>query len=234
MLLRTLVIAAWLVASTVAAGVAAVPGSGCSDDAMFVFDASGSMSGVDYNGGGTRMDRVRAALGAAIPEIAQTRNLGLMSYGPGSGDQCDTITLHFRPKPNAAAELLGEVAALAPAGRTPLTEAVRQAALLLAPSRQPAAIVLLTDGGETCSGQPCQLSRILKRDQPQLTVHVVGFRLRDEQGKLGYFAAKCLADATGGMFLATETTDELVAGLRQAFGCPALSRGGGVPRGRAG
>jgi Ca-activated chloride channel family protein len=32
--------------------------------------------------------------------------------------------------------------------------------------------------------------------------------------------ARCLADRTGGQYLSTENTDELVAALKQTLGCP--------------
>ena len=56
----------------------------CVDDAMLVFDASGSMAATDFpEGAPSRMDRVRQALVKVLPAASQTRRLGLMVYGPG-------------------------------------------------------------------------------------------------------------------------------------------------------
>ena len=42
------------------------------------------------------------------------------------------------------------------------------------------AIVLLTDGKETCGGSPCQLAGTLAAEAHDLTVHVIGFKVRDD------------------------------------------------------
>ena len=71
-----------------AAGVS--PGS-CVDDAMIVFDASGSMSGNEKLGIATtvtRIDEVRAALGRVLPAAARSRRVGLITYGPLQSMQC--------------------------------------------------------------------------------------------------------------------------------------------------
>ena len=58
----------------------------CYEDAMLVFDASGSMSGIDaYSPGSiaTRIDDARKALAKSLPRVTPYRRLGLMTYGPG-------------------------------------------------------------------------------------------------------------------------------------------------------
>ncbi len=75
----------------------------CTSDAMIVFDASGSMSASDFpDGAPNRIDRVRQALSKFVPHVSETRNLGLLVYGPGSHrDECENIDLHFKPMPKA-------------------------------------------------------------------------------------------------------------------------------------
>lgn len=150
-------------------------GSACSDDAMIVFDASGSMSGNVMLGMATtitRIDEVRTALGKVLPVAARTRRVGLMSYGPGPYNQCN-VFLNLRPLPNAAAKIMQEVEGLTPAGKTPLTKAVEQAADVLQYRSKPAVIVVLTDGEETCGGSPCDLGKQLAAEAAALTVHVI-------------------------------------------------------------
>lgn len=74
------------------------------------------------------------------------------------------------------------VNALTPAGKTPLTEAVSQAAKVLDFRVQPGLIVVLTDGEETCGGSPCNLG------EQQIALE-----------------AKCLAERNGGLYLPVET-----------------------------
>jgi Ca-activated chloride channel family protein len=125
----------------------------CRDDAMIVFDASGSMAGTDMNSPPTpKIAKVKDALARVLPSIAELRRLGLMDYGPGPYNQCDNIELQLKPTPNASARIMAIVDSLIPAGRTPLTTAVRKAARVLDFPEKTAVVVLLTDGEETCGG----------------------------------------------------------------------------------
>ena len=103
---------------------------------MLVFDASGSMSGNGWGYGSespttvSRIDKVRSALAKVLPSVTRFRHVGLISYGPGPYKQCN-VRLNLKPMGNAADQILREVNALVPAGRTPLTSAVEQAANVL-------------------------------------------------------------------------------------------------------
>jgi len=64
----------------------------CRDDAMIVFDASGSMSGNQTLGipnSQARIDEVRYALAQVLPSAARLRKVGLVSFGPGPWNQCN-------------------------------------------------------------------------------------------------------------------------------------------------
>ena len=101
----------------------------CTDDAVLVFDASGSMMSSDKDLDGLkRIDRVREAMRKVLPTIAPKKRLGLVTYGPGSANKCENIKVEFTPRLDAATRILEVVEALRPDGRTPLTRAVRTAA----------------------------------------------------------------------------------------------------------
>jgi Ca-activated chloride channel family protein len=191
---------------------------------MIVFDASGSMAGTDLNSPPSpRIAKVKAALSRVLPSVAATRNLGLIDYGPGPYNQCDNIELQLRPTPNAAARIMSIVDSLVPAGRTPLTSAVREAANVLDFPVRPAVVVLLTDGEETCGGDPCGLARMLGAEGRNLTVHVISYRSRDSTEVSGVLQSRCLAAETGGLYISAETTDELAAAFQKTLGCPEVS-----------
>jgi Ca-activated chloride channel family protein len=191
---------------------------------MLVFDASQSMAAADASAEGLRrIDSVRAALAKFLPGVAVKRRLGLVTYGPGPAAPCANVTLKFAPLANAAGPILQSVAGLRPQGRTPLTRAVRLAADVLEYRARPATIVLLTDGEESCGESPCALASALKAGGVRTIVHVVSYKIRDSLGSDGVFKAQCLADATGGLFVATETADELAAALEKVLACPLVS-----------
>ncbi len=173
----------------------------CREDAMLVFDGSGSMSGTETFGIGsmvTRIDKVRKALGRVLPDVEGLRNLGLITIGPRAFDKCDDVALKLRPSPNAGVRIMAEVDAINPSGRTPLAAAVAMAADVLEFRRKPAVIVVLTDGDDTCGGAPCVLARKVKAEGKSLILHVIGYRVKDWVGEKGFFESRCLADETGG------------------------------------
>jgi Ca-activated chloride channel family protein len=200
------------------------PRTPCTDDAMIVFDASGSMAGNTVQGlfsDITRIDEVRKALGQVLPGVTRIRKVGLITYGPGPYGQCN-ISLDFRPMPNAAEQIMSVVNALNPAGKTPLVDAVKQAAAVL---DHQGTVVLLTDGEETCGGAPCELGKLLKASDQSLTVHVIGYQLRAFRwtGAQSFLDVKCLAEETGGIYITAENREDLVQAFEKTLGCPMMS-----------
>jgi Ca-activated chloride channel family protein len=203
----------------------------CTDDAMIVFDASGSMSGNVMLGMATaitRIDEVRSALGKVLPVASRYRRVGLITYGPGPYNQCN-VELNMKPRPNAARHIMQEVDVITPAGKTPLTAAVEQAAEVLDFRNKPGVIVVLTDGEETCGGSPCELGKELQDGAARLTVHVIAYRTSyfswtGEQSVLGI---RCLAEKNNGLYVTADTQGELIAAFRETLSCPMISRAPG-------
>lgn len=219
-----------LIAASAAAQAADEPRIPCTEDAMIVFDASGSMAGNTVQGlfsDITRIDEVRKALAQVLPGAAKFRKIGLITYGPGPYEQCN-VTLDFPPTPNAAERIMSVVNKINPAGKTPLVEAVKQAAKVLDHRSEKGVIVLLTDGEETCGGAPCDLGKVLEANSRRLTVHVVGYQLRGFRwtGDQSYLAVKCLAEETGGLYITAENRQDLIEAFEKTLGCPMMSSAG--------
>ena len=202
----------------------------CTEDAMIVFDASGSMSGNGWGYGSetagmvSRIDKVRATLANILPSVTRHRRVGLITYGPGVWDQCN-VHLDLAPEPDSAGRIMAAIKALTPAGKTPLTTAVAQAADVLEFRTKPGLIVLLTDGEETCGGSPCALGKSLSMEAAALTVHVIGLRVKGYtwMGEHSLLETKCLAERNGGLYLTVETEDELRAAFEKTLGCPMVT-----------
>jgi Ca-activated chloride channel family protein len=201
--------------------------SPCIEDAMLVFDASGSMAGNLNQGIATikpRIDEVRSALAKVLPSVTRFRRVGLITYGPGPYQQCN-VQLVFKPTLDAGPLIMQEVNALTPAGKTPLVAAVEQAAEVLEYRKKPGLIVVLTDGEETCGGSPCDLGKQLHASAVQLTVHIIGFRMKNFSwtGEQSILDAKCLAEQNGGLYISAEAEQDLIDALEKTLGCPMLS-----------
>lgn len=201
--------------------------SPCSEDAMIVFDASGSMAGNVSQGIATikpRIDEARHALATVLPRVTRLRRVGLVTYGPGAYNQCN-VQLKFEPTPNAAQRIMREVDTLTPAGRTPLTSAVEEAADVLDYRNKPGVIVLLTDGEETCGRSPCDLGRQLHATAAELTVHVISYRTENYSwvGESSVLDTKCLAEENNGFYITAYNYQELVEAFEKALDCPMIA-----------
>ena len=206
----------------------------CTEDAMIVFDASGSMAGNMVQGlfsAVTRIDEVRKALEQVLPGAAKHRKIGLITYGPGPYQQCN-VQLDFEPMWNATGPIMSVVNTLNPAGKTPLVTAVKVAAAALDSKSKPGVIVLLTDGEETCGGAPCDLGETIKASGRRLTVHVVGYQLTNFRwtGAQSYLDVKCLAEETGGLYITAENREDLIKAFEKTLGCPMMSSVGDALR----
>lgn len=200
----------------------------CTDDAMIVFDASGSMSGNQTLGipnTKPRIDEVRGALSQVLPSATRFRRVGLVTYGPGPYNQCN-VSLDLKPTANASKPIMRAVNRLVPAGKTPLTSGVEQAAEALDYRNKPGLIVVVTDGEETCGRSPCDLAAALHDDAAQLTVHVIGFRYSGYSwtGQNSVMDLMCIADQNNGLYIKADDEEELIEALKKTLDCPMLSQ----------
>lgn len=191
----------------------------CRDDAIIVFDSSGSMQ-APTESGLSRIEIARAAARQVIPQAAKVRNLGLVIYGPGEQARCQKFTLAVPPGPNNADAILAAIDTSRTDGETPLSSAVDAAAEALDYTRKPAVVVLLTDGDENCGRYPCQAAHLLMEKAYRLTVHVIAFRLQPRS----FRALRCVARETGGVLLPSNTLDQLVAALTETLICPQITQ----------
>ena len=177
------------------------------DDVVIVYDGSGSMWGqID---GTSKVEIARDVLGDLVTNWDEDTNLGLVAYGHRREGDCTDIETLITPGPLDRSAFIATVNAINPVGKTPISASVSHAADLLSYRDNPATVVLISDGVETCNADPCALSAQLAQQGIAFTVHVVGFDLDDAANA----SLSCIADNTGGVFVpasdATELTDAL-------------------------
>ena len=180
------------------------------DTVAVVLDFSNSMWGqVDEV---AKIEIARDVFADMLRDWDPSRQLGVVAYGHRSTDDCADIEVIQPVGPVDAAALTAQIAELKPTGKTPLTEAVRQAAELLRYRDEPATVVLLSDGIETCNADPCAVAQELERSGIKFTAHVIGFDVgEDEQAQL-----MCIAEATGGSYYTAADATGLAEALTAA------------------
>ena len=173
------------------------------DRAIIVLDGSGSMWGqID---GKPKLEIARETLKSVLPTLPGDLELGLMAYGHREKGNCQDIELVVPPAAGSAGAIADAAAGLKFLGKTPLSEAVRQAAEALRYTEDKATVILITDGIETCNADPCALGNELETSGVDFTAHVVGFGLSREEGR----QVACLAENTGGRYIQAKDEGEL-------------------------
>jgi Ca-activated chloride channel homolog len=171
---------------------------------ILVLDASGSMW-AQINGV-SKMDIARDVVGKVIGKWNPADDLGLVVYGHREKGSCTDIETVLPPRPLDASAYMSPIKNLVPKGKTPMTQAVRQAAEALKYTEQKGTVILVSDGVETCEADPCAVARELEKTGIGFTVHTVGFGLDD---KSAVDQLKCIAEETGGIAVLADNAEEL-------------------------
>lgn len=184
-----------------------------------ILDASGSMA-EEIAPGQTRIDAAKEVLTEVIASLPEREgiNVGFRVYGhkgnnteAGKAESCKSTELRVPVKGVNKTALQDEVDAYQPVGWTPIALSLNQAAkdFPKAASNVSNAVVLVTDGLETCGGNPCSASRNLVNGPGAVVTHVIGFALGpDERANL-----QCIVDESGGLLLGAGSADELSKAL---------------------
>ena len=181
------------------------PGQAQTSDqkAIIVLDASGSMWGRVE--GKTKIEVARGVISNLLKDWDPKVQLGIVAYGHRQKGNCGDIQTLIPVGRVNSNRIMSKVNGLNPKGKTPLSQAVRQAAQALRFTEDKATVILVSDGRETCNADPCGVARDLEKAGVDFTVHVVGFDIKEQEKA----QLQCMADNTGGKFLLAKNAAEL-------------------------
>jgi hypothetical protein len=199
--------------------MAVLPSWGASEDRMIevILDASGSMNG-KLGGGEVKIAAAKQAVGELVKKLPDPTVLGFRAYGhqsPREKHDCqDTqFLVPFGPLSKNRGLIEAKAKGLTARGYTPITYVITKGAEdFPADFQGDKVIVLVSDGKETCEGDPCALAQALAKKGMKLVIHTVGFGV-DEAAKS---QLECVARVTGGRYFPAESTAELIKVLSQA------------------
>lgn len=210
-MLKTLTISGLLAASFTQATAQKMP----YPDTIIVLDVSNSMWGqID---GKAKILIARDVVSDLVTNIEEDIDFGLIAYGHRSKSDCGDIETIIPVGTLDPAGFRAKVNSLTPHGRTPLTAAVRQAADDLSYTTRSARIILISDGVESCDGDPVTLASMLAQNALDLTVHVIGFDVSGIEDQSGLEA---LATQNHGLYLTPDTSKELLDNLNEMMEMP--------------
>jgi hypothetical protein len=201
-----------LLALTAPLEAAAAPGR----TVELILDASGSMN-ARLADGTPRIDAARAALGQLVAGLPAETVIALRVYGAGSPrskhDCADTqLVVPFGAAGTVKGKVVAAAAALKAQGYTPITRVLETAAADFPAGGGERVIVLVSDGRETCDGDPCAMAQALARAKVKTLIHTVGFGA-DETALA---QLRCISSVTGGRHFGAGDAAGLAAVLAEA------------------
>lgn len=198
-----------------------------------ILDVSGSMLG--QVGGRAKIDVAREALGTALDTLTGGVDIAFRVYGhridkTDQENSCNDIEL-LMPFGTAGdtlskvKKLKSEASSLLPKGWTPIGASLEMSAKDLE-NFDHKVVLLLSDGEETCGGDPVGKMKALEAEGVRVTVHTVGFDVSSETAE----QLRNIAQVTGGVYADAKSVDELKEGLsyiideavKEANDCPTL------------
>lgn len=184
-------------------------------DLLLILDASGSMWG--QISGENKIVIARRVLKNLVGELPDAAEVGLVAYGHRREGDCNDIETVVPMGPMDRNALGGTIDAINPKGKTPITKAVQEAFASVQSREDAMTIILVSDGIETCSGDPCQAVRDAKASGVSFVMHVVGFDVAKEDVS----QLECAAQAGDGLYFDAQNAEELASALDQAVDVPA-------------
>ncbi len=180
-----------------------------------ILDVSGSMKAP--MGSGSKMDAAKRAIREAITGLDEGGVVGLRYYGhrvpqERKAESCKDTELVVQFQALDRSSFLRVVDGAVPRGQTPIAYSLEQAARDFgAPSDEERSIVLVSDGEETCGGDPLATVRDLAAQGFKVKVHTIGFDV-DAAARA---QLESISRATGGEFYDARDTSALAESLRQ-------------------
>jgi len=175
---------------------------------LFILDGSGSMW--------SRLDNVakiviaKDKMSGLVQELSADQfNIGLIAYGHRRKGDCDDIEVLAPLGKVDTPTIIKQIQSISPKGKTPITKSITLAAQQLESLEEETTIVLVSDGEETCEGDPCNYVKTLKDKGINFTMHVVGFDVNEAQKA----QLSCIAKAGGGRYFNADST----AGFKKAI-----------------
>lgn len=175
-----------------------------------ILDASGSMNG-KLAGGTRKIAAAKDAIADIAAKLPDAINVSLRAYGHQSHrskkDCKDTaIISQFGAASDRRGDIISSSRGLKAQGYTPISYVLGLAADDLKPFAGKRTIILVSDGKETCEGDPCVLAGKLAAADADLVIHTVGFGVDDQTRR----QLQCIANQARGEYRDANTAIDLV------------------------
>jgi hypothetical protein len=167
--------------------------------------------------GQTRLAVAKEVMAELVPQIPAEVHGALWIYGhrfpqEPKDQSCQDIEQVFSLAPVDSLAYIDRISAITAIGYTPIADSIELAARDL-PGDDINSIILVSDGEETCEGDPCGLAEALKASDAAVTIHVVGYAVE----QVAREQLQCIAAVSGGTYHDAEGAEDLLQALEEAL-----------------
>jgi len=180
---------------------------------LIVFDSTGSMDSSLPNSSQTKMEAAKIAADNFIDRTNAEIGLVVFEDCDSGGDISSGGIQLVQDFTTDKAALKSSVDALSPTGDTAIANALEESKAYIESSRGRGTIILITDGEETCGGDPVSVASAIYSENIG-TVNVIGYQIGGDAEE----QAKAIAAAGGGRYYPASDADELSSALTQISG----------------
>jgi hypothetical protein len=178
---------------------------------MFILDGSNSMWGQIE--GTAKIETAKSVLNGSLSDLGSDVVPGLMIYGHRQKDDCSDVQLVAPFGSGSVDGIRSAVDAVTPRGKTPIADSLRAAGDAFAGREEENNnILLISDGIETCEGDPCAVAGELVQRGINVRVHVVGFDVDDETRA----QLQCIAEKGNGQYFDAKNASDFKEAVQQA------------------
>jgi len=176
---------------------------------LFILDASGSMwAKVEQK---EKIAIAKDVMTNLIKELPERIKVGLEVYGHRSKGDCNDIEMMAPIGQEDKGTLIKRIQSIQPKGETPIAKSLEIAGEHLKEVEGETTVVLVSDGKESCKGDPCALVKALQGKGIKVTLHVVGFGVTSEEKQ----QLSCIAEAGGGKYFTAQNANQLKGALTE-------------------
>lgn len=173
---------------------------------LFIFDASGSMQ--QTMEGKPKLKIAKEVLSALVGDLPKDAKVGLEAYGHREKTGCDDIEIVVPVGKLDVDVIKQKINSLEALGNTPIASALEMGADVVRGLSGKKTIILISDGEETCGGDPVGVTEKIKKEfGVDVAIHVIGFDVSEKEKQ----QLSGIAQAGGGKYYSADNVNQLVA-----------------------
>lgn len=180
---------------------------------LFILDSSGSMMN-PIGDVEPKMEAAKRVLSDLVAGLPAETNVGLEAYGHREKTGCDDIEIVVPVGKLDVDVIKQKINSLEALGNTPIASALEMGADVVRGLSGKKTIILISDGEETCGGDPVGVAEKIKKEfGVDVAIHVIGFDVSEKEKQ----QLSGIAQAGGGKYYSADNVKQLIAAFDEVI-----------------